>query len=381
MGKKLPDGSVVSSFFNVGGGQTSEDVTSQGQKIIEGQIVKIHYVDDPTNRSKQYVEYDVLARDSYGGSVTYRNCRNAKDYGGTNNYSEEILEFNEVALKGKLGEANSPSNMNGTLVKLAFLENLDKPMIIGGSPHKLNESATRAKGIRKIKEFNGVIEETNKDGEWSKDHIGPKNPDGSLKREDTGPTSFSVDKLGDYEVKQSKSGTEINSEKFERESKKITRKVGDSTVVETWDGDSEKKLVTFKSGLEILEDGENDKVTITTAGGLSIEYNGDSDIVTYTTAGGPSVTIDGSGNIKLDANGTLIEIDGTSGKISLTGAIVDVGAGASALAALGPQLVAWLASHVHPFTDFTPVPTANITQPPAVPPPASILSTTVKIKA
>lgn len=331
---KLPDGSVVSSFFKTESKMEQDaknSMTGNANKIVEGQITRIHYVDDASNKSKEYVEYDVVARDSHGNMSTYQNCRNSLDYGGTNNFSEEILEVNEFAFKGKLDKSNFPSNMNGTLVKLAFLENLDKPVIIGGRPHKRSGAASRADGYRKKKVFQGVTEEINKDGEWTRTHAGPNKANGDPTREDTGPVTFKVDKAGDYSVTQK----DANSEKWELEAKKITK----------------------------------------TAGSVNAEYDGDADKVTFTTEGGAVLTINGAGDITLDFNGTLIKI--SSGKIELTGAAVDVGEAASALAALGPQLVAWANSHTHGYTDDG---SPSQTAPPTVPAPSSVLSTTVKIK-
>lgn len=357
MGKTLPDGSVVSSFFDTKARPTSKQATSS-HKILEGQVVRVHYIDEPSNKSKQYVEYDVVAREAYGQAATYKNCRNAIDFGGSNNYQEQILESNEIAFQGKLGSTNFPSNMNGTIVQIAFLENLDNPVIIGGRTHKRIPAAKKADGVRMLKEFQGVETEINKDGEWTRTHLGPRKPNGELIRESTGPTSFNVDKKGDYEFKQEKGEELLNSEKWERETKKVTRTVGN--LGETWDGDGEKK-------------------TFLTESGLQVEYDGSADKVTYTTSGGVTLTVDGSGTITADANGTLIKIDGSGGKIELTGAAVDVGEAASALAALGPQLVSWLSSHTHLYNPGPGGPTPS--QPPTVPPPSSLLSTSVKLKS
>lgn len=355
MGKNLSDGSVISSFFDV---ENQMDTGTKDEfKIIEGQILKIHFVDDISNRSKVYVEYDVLARDAHGSASTYQNCKNIMDFGGSNNYTECVLEANEAALQGKLTTANFASNMNGTLVKLAFLENLDRPIIIGGEIHKRIGGATRKDGIRQLSEFNGIKTEINKDGEFIITAIGPKSSDGKLLRKDTGPTSIKIDKKGDFEFKQEKNVNILNSEKFERDVKKVTRNIG--TLGEIWDGIADKK-------------------SFTTEGGLTIEYNGASDKVTYTTSGGAVVTINGGGDITLDFNGTLIKI--SAGKIELTGAAVDVGEAASALAALGPQLVSWAASHTHLHPTPLHVAGSAPTSPPVVPPPASVLSTSVKIK-
>lgn len=306
------------SYFQAKPKPMGKDVSDLGLRMKEGQVTKIHFIDEETNKSKKYVEYDVLARDSKGGLVTYQNCRFIQDMSGYNDFSETVLEPNEAALQGKLDSSNFAANMNGTMVVLAFLDgSFAKPIIIGGFPHRRNSGAKKSDGIRKKKSFRGLTWEINKDGELIVTQKGSSTPDGKQK-----------DKTLNTQVKFDKTG-------------KLIATVGNNGLKAEWDG-------------------KNDKIT-------------------YTTAGGPKITIDGAGTITISANGTLIIIDGNSGKISLTGNLVDVGAGASALAALGPQLVSWLTSHTHMYSPGpgTPVPS----QPPTVPPPTSVLSTTVKIKA
>lgn len=325
----------MSSYFKTTSPTTGDDISNLGIRLLEGQVVKVHFSDDPTNKSKSYVEYDVLARDSKGGAVTYRNCRLVQDISGFNDNSETVLEANEVALQGKLANSNIAANMNGSMIILAFLDgSLDKPIIIGGFPHRKNSGATKSEGIRYKREFRGVSVEINKDGEYILTQKGVRTPDGKI--------STAID----------------TSIKFTKDKKLITTVFKDS-IIQTIDGAAEKMDIAFKSGLKL-------------------EYDGKSDKVVYTTSGGPKITVDGSGLIKIEANATKIIIDGNSGKISLTGSIVDVGEAASALAVLGPQLVSWLSSHVHPYTDDG---SPAMSSPPAVPPPASLLSTTVKIKA
>lgn len=325
-----------SSYFKQMSKMTGDDISDFGLRLLEGQITKIHYTDDATNQSKLYVEYDVLARDANGGTVTYRNCRNGRDVSGFNDFEEQVLEANEVALAGKLESGNIAKNMNGTMVVLAFFDkSVDKPVIIGGFPHRKNTGAKKADGVRKKSEFRGLSIEVNKDGEYIITQKGVRTPDGKINN----PIDTSI--------------------KFTKDKKLVTTIFKDA-IVQTFDGAAEKMDIAFKSGLKLAYDGKGDKIT-------------------YTTKGGPKITIDGSGMVMIEANATKIIIDGNSGKISLTGSMVDVGEAASALAVLGPQLVSWLTSHTHLYNPGPGGPTPS--QPPTVPPPASLLSTTVKIKA
>lgn len=349
------DGSVVSSFFKMGQAPDGDTIYSQGAVMIVGQIDKIHFIDDASNISKKFVEYDVNVRDEKGGQIVIRNARCMAMLSSTNDFDETVLEANEYAFSGKLEPANFFINKNGTTVILACLNgSKDKPFIIGTLQHPKKLGAKRADGVRKIGEFRGVAWNINKDGELIINQRGARSADGKLKSTVV-DTEFKLDKNGNVSL----SDQESNKIYLDRENRKI--------------------VISQKDTNQIVMERDTPKISVIVGtGGLKVEIDGAGDKATFTTAGGPKVTIDGAGNIKLDANGTLIDIDGNSGKISLTGNLVDVGAGASALAVLGPQLLAWLSSHIH-IGDGGPAP--GMTSPPVVPPPASLLSTTVKIKA
>lgn len=370
-----------SSYFKTQPKDTGQSVYDRGTKMLEGQVVKIHFTDDATNKSKKFVEYDVVARDAKGGTSTYRNVRNAMDVSGFSDFKEVILEPNEAAIQGKLDKSNFSSNMNGTMVLLAFLDgSFDKPLIIGGFSHRRKEGAKREDGIRTLWEFRGVEFNIDKNGDFTITQRGARTPQGKFQREDTEVnTQIKLDKEGNFSLNDS----ENNTIELDRENKKINiiQKDGTKEINKISLCRDEKKMTTnIGEGTIIQElDGNAEKVTLTTKSGMTVEVDGASDTASYTTSGGPTVSIDGAGNITLDANGTTIVIDGTSGKIELTGNLVDVGASASALAALGPQLVSWLSSHTHLYSPGPGGPTPSA--PPTVPPPATLLSTTVKIKS
>lgn len=376
---KQNDGSVISSYFQLKSEDSRDDIKNEGLVFMLGQVEKIHFTDDKSNVSKKVVEYDVSVRDDSGGQSTYRNIRLMSDTYGSNDFQETILEFNEVAFSGKLDISNFFVNKNGTTVVVAhFGGNKDKPFIIGAFPHPAKSGAKRADGIRKLGEYRGVEWNINKDGELIITQRSPRSPSGKLTKNDKVNTEIKLDKEGNVSIKdkesnkifldrenkkikisQSSNGSEINSIELDRESSKLTTKIG-------------------TQGLTEIIDGQLDKHTLQTASGLIVEYDGALDKVSYTTAGGPSVTVFGSGSIIVSAGGASMSVDGNTGLIQLSGQLVDVGAAASALAVLGPQLLAWLATHIH-IGDGGPVP--GLTSPPIIPPPASILSTSVKIKA
>jgi phage baseplate assembly protein gpV len=309
--------------------------------------------------SKKFVEYDVVVKDGHGGFSTLRNLTLAASLGGTNDYEEVVLEATEFAFSGKLDASNIFKNKNGTIVIVAFVDgSKDKPFILTAIQHPKRDGAKKADGIRLKGEFRGVQWEIDKDGQLILTQQSPRSPDGKLKNKDKVLSVVKFDKDGNFILNDK----EKNTIKLDNTGKKII-------ISQEQDGTVKNKLEMDRNAPKILmQSGDGTKMTIDAA----------ADKVVMETTGGTKVTIDGSNKITLEAGATKIEIDGASGKIKLDGNLVDVGTGASALAALGPQLISWLTSHTH-MGDGGPVPAP--TSPPLVPPPVSLLSTTVKIKS
>lgn len=371
---KHPDGSVISQFFQTQDKPTSgDDIYDQGLRLVVGQVEKIYYVDDQANISKKYVEYDVSVRDAKAGQSVLRNVRKVDLLGGANDQDEMILEPNQFASKGKLETSNFFINKNGTAVLVAFLDgSKDKPVILAAFQHPKQTGAKKADGVRRKGEFRGIQWEINKDGELIITQIGARTPDGKIPSKDKVLTVLKFDKAGNVTLTD-KANDQI---KLDNENTKVIIQSDTKGTKLELDGKNDKITTSNANGLKTEMDGQADKMTTTTSGGLKVEVDGQGDKVTITTSGGTKVTIDGSNKIDLEAGSTKISIDGSSGKITLDGSLVDVGTGASALAALGPQLIAWLSSHSH-ISALPGVPTS----PPIVPPPVSTLSTSVKLKA
>jgi len=290
-----PDGSTISSYFGTEKMPSGSDVYDGGLRFTYGQIDKIHFVDEDSNISKKFVEYDVSIRDAKGGQSTLRNIRSMSSLFGANDFEETILESNEFASKGKLDSSNFFKNKNGTIVVIAHMHGSnDKPFIVGTWQHPaFSKGATKADGIRKKGEYRGIQWEINKDGEFILTYLGNRTPDGKLAREDTGPTEVKIDKDGVFTL------ADNEDQKFE-----MNRKT---------------KTFTFTNGVTVTYDGEKDKVTIETTGGAKVEVDGDGDKITAETTGGAKVEIDGSADTvdALTAGGTEVKLDGTADKIEM----------------------------------------------------------------
>lgn len=308
---------------------------SIGTQLLRGQVLRVIPVDAKDNSSGGgYVQYEVALENGKGG-VSNVFARKLSSIYGANDYEEEISEPSEHAFKGANDNTNNFANRNGAIVVVSFLNgNINDPVILGSIAHPKKPGAKKEDGIRYVKLFRGVKVEINKDGEWSVTYQSPFNPDGKLKAEDTGPSYIKLDKTGSLDINL----------------KKGTIKQKHDVVTEATDFE-------YKTGLKVKFDGKGDKVTFTTKGGTKVEIDGTKKVTV--TAGSSTVTIQ-------------------DGKIQLSGDLVDVGTGASALAVLGPQLIAWLTSHTHLYMPGPGGPTPSA--PPNPPPPTSLLSKSVKLK-
>ena len=82
----------------------------------------------------------------------------------------------------------------------------------------------------------------------------------------------------------------------------------------------------------------------------------------------------------MKADSTEVIIDGASGKISLKGDFVDLGASIADMSVLFTQLATAFNSHTHSFIDLSPVPVQSVTFPPVAPLLVSVASKSVKLQ-
>lgn len=234
--------------------------------IYRCMVTKVVYTDDPSNITANgqgpRVLYDVVVLGGFASGQIISNCRLSTDLGGNDSYWERTLRASEKEISG-----SRLSDADGDIVYVQFIQgHTGFPVIValdqGITTPKLG--AKKATGPLSIRQFNGVYEEINKDGELIRKIFG------GVANADKG--SF---------------------------------KPGTAALVTTKASKDEKVTVTFKSGLKIEEDGKGDKVTITTKGGLKIETDGTADKFTVTTKGGAKAMVDGSADqIQLQAKGT-----------------------------------------------------------------------------
>lgn len=385
------DGSVVSANTPQDGNIFKEEDFA----IYRCLVIKTYYTDDNNNISSgaesPEVVYDCKIIGGFREGAILPNCRVAGAYGGQFNYSERIFRASPGPTGGS--KAKPLNQQEGDIVYVGFLNGDPAyPVILGGGNHQLDGSKTgaaAADGPRVIEEYNGVIRNINKDGEFKLTRQGGEfQEDHFVPAEGMVEATFemNIDEIllkdgNDNTVQIDKAADALNI----KINKTVTQDVGEGAVTQVTDKETESIITSFKSGLEMVYDGMNDKVEYTTAGGMVLQYDGQNDLVKFEFAGGSIIEADGAGKtIKITAQaGTAsVEIDGNSGEIKLVGNLVDLGAAVSDFVVLGTKLITAFNTHTHQYiAPLIPAPTNPVpTQPPTTPMPISVLSQTVKVQ-
>lgn len=284
---------ITQSYFNQSGGDDTYDI---GNQLMLGQVEKIHYIDDTTNVSKQYVEYDVSVRDSHGGQTLLRNIRKLELLGGSNDFSEVILEANDFAAEGKLEQANLFKNKNGSVVIVGYINgNFEKPFILGALAHPKTTGSALAKGVHKSSEFRGFKQEIDKDGNLTLTALGAKTPDGKPADLTFTPLTLRIGKNGTIETATGHKitfGTEQGKQQI-----KIQTSANQLFIIDDTTGIESISMLQKKGGLiNIDKDGS---VTATSADGNLLFLNA--------VAGEASL---------IQKNGTMLALSATAATLS-----------------------------------------------------------------
>lgn len=213
--------------------------------IYRCMVTRVIYVDDSSNitanSSNARVLYDVVVLGGFSSGQIISNCRLASIFGGDTSYFERILRAasNDVS-KTKLSSAD------GDIVYVQFVQgHTGYPVIIAldnGINTKGKIGATSSQGPRSLKEYNGVRETINKDGEFQLDIKGgsSNSEKGSFTPNSDSQITVKADKDGKYTI-TTKSGATIE---IDGPGNKITLLKG-STIIEL-DGNGDK--ISLKGG-------------------------------------------------------------------------------------------------------------------------------------
>lgn len=338
MGQQRRDGSIQSS--NLPAHKTlAKTRIDRDFGIYRCMIVRTNFVGQESNLTfeNKQVTYEAVILGGPKEGQIIQNVKSSGDYGGQFNYSEKIWrpidtkELNEKKI----------SEHKGDIVFVGFLQgNTRAPVIIGGGvqPNDIDSTgSTSDTGFRMRKEYNGIFEEINKNGEYELRRKG-----GKLSSENGvfTPASDSFEARIQFKANQMIWEDPNSSILFEKAEQRWTHKVG-------------------SGGYEEVIDGKAKKVT--------------------QTLGSVTVTIDGSSNkMTIVAGSATLEIDGNSGKISLQSGFIDLGKSVSDFSVLFTELATAFNTHTHM------VPQAPSGVLPSMPPIAPLLqtvsSTTVKLQ-
>lgn len=285
-------------------------------------ITKVIYTDDPANvtqnASNPRVLYEAIILGGYAAGQIVSNARLSSELGGESGFYERVLRSCSKDISN-----SRLSDADGDIVYIQFVQGHTGFPVIVAMDNGIHTSgkigAKSSEGPRSIKEYNGVRETINKDGEYKQEVKG-----GSAKSE--------------------KGAFTANAE----------------ALVKTEITKDEKLTFTFKSGLVVQLDGAGDKTT-------------------FTTKGGAIINVDGTGGkITLTKGATIIELDGNGDKISLKGGFVDLGSSVSDFAVLFTELLTAFNTHTH---NAPQAPAGTLpTTPPIAPMLKTVGSQTVKVQ-
>lgn len=269
------DGSVQSSstptFQNAG---RKEDFA-----LYRCMITDVIYTDDPdnitANAANPRVLYNVVVIGGFATGQKISNCRLSSDLGGNSSFWERTLRASSFDISQTALE-----DCDGDIVLVQFNQGHTGSPVIVGLDQGIDTAdfigATMEEGPRSLRQYNGVQETINNDGEL------------------------------ELQVKGGEATPEDGS--FEpNEEPLFTYKVSKDEAV----------TMVFKSGLKVSYDGQNDSVSIETNGGTKTLIDGQNDLVSMETKGGAKATVDGNADdIKLVAKGSA-ELHLSDDKVAL----------------------------------------------------------------
>lgn len=211
----MPDWSYDGSPIQHGVGRHLTGVSGvQAPYSLVGQremvIVARYYIDDPRNRSKRYVEYDV--RDIFTSEV-YPGARQLSPMGGVDDGDDNVLSPSASLLPGqtgptgKLGVEQYPAIItDGDQVLVGFIEgSRARPVIFGVFHHSASQyGATSAQGERRLTVHKKTSIEIKADGTYVITSAGgasiTMDPDGEVAVVAKSGSTITMDNFGDVVI-------------------------------------------------------------------------------------------------------------------------------------------------------------------------------------
>lgn len=375
MGREQEDGSILpSNFTSVTPSQDAGMFSSY--KLRVGQIIETLPVDHKRNRSKRYVEYDVLVAEAEVTLVRYRNCRTIDTHGDENNFQEQILRPIATGKRGQKDDQEEYVYKDGATVIIGYVEgNKDAALILTCLQHpaiKLDKltndiprftpvgssvsrderlqklptetaGALTDDGMRILGEYQGVRWNINKYGELTIIYQGPKDTKGKLTSTATQPTILKFNKDGEFFVIDN-----LDQEiKISRKDKKILISSGNNPADYIEISRENQTITHAMTKDEIHKIGRDCNTAIGRDESEAVKRDSTIDI------GGNQKTTIGKDNVRLIKNRKLEETGGlwrvkAGGEAHIVSPHVRIGTDAANEAMVrGDELRTWLNNHVH----------------------------------
>lgn len=187
-----------------------------------GEVQEILYPDDKLNRSKKFIEYNVLVYNYENGtfnSIVYHNCMEINSFAGLADKMSFTLRADDTVSKAKKSSFVS-SGLGSKVLVLCLNGARDQGVIIGGVRDDKDETekSPKEKGHNLHFNFNGIDLAINKDGELILQYQGKTEADGKINKDvdkNAVGTTLTIHKNGNFVVstKDNKQTVTINHEK------------------------------------------------------------------------------------------------------------------------------------------------------------------------
>lgn len=346
MGTELSDGTIIPSQLSPSTGlpdQTAISKTNYGLRT--GQVIKIHYPEDPTNISKKYHEYDVLvahgdARIGTNISV-YRNCKVSNIFASDTDSEVYTLQ------PGTNSATADGTYVGGAIITLLCIDgrpDAGQALIMGGlnSPQYQFKTYTKADGNFYDFNFNGINVNINKDGEYTVQFNSVLDSKGKPTNSAAAGTKLFFDKEGRVSLSDNQSQSFL----LDRVAKKAVWTNSDETITI----DKANKSINVQSSGDFTESSAKDTslksgtaLNLDAGSDMSIKAGGNQDVnVTGSaTMKAANWNINVQGSVNIQAGGALMIQSGATAAIQAlsvalgTGGIQAAGVGISLCQGIG----------------------------------------------
>lgn len=345
MVKRLNDGTIISGNIPTSTREEFFDITKMHQYgLYKAIILNTYFTDDEENFSKLHIEYKIRIVGSEKAGYEYTGCRMNDSFGDPVNFGEVVLRQKDQLVNPLPSSGNTnvapPEDYDNAYVMIQFLGGYRIPIILGpwSHPGKIFVGATKDKGIRLIKEFNGIRWEVNKNGESIFTYYGgPRTPvphptpripgvppvvHPVAARPETAPLQIKIDQTGGLRVVDQN----LNEIKMSREEGEISISQYEGTLLPEiptqYEDGYEVELLPVNFPINEVKLNKNDKkisiVNYETGNveKLKAEIDGSAGTITFEDVLTQSKTV--LGESKLDVTtggGTQLLIDGSTDEV------------------------------------------------------------------